>query len=129
PQPNITPETAGFWRATTRRKLLLPQCRECDELFWYPRATCPNCLSNDIEWLEASGKGTVYSFTISRRPPAPYKELESLVVAYVELEEGVRILTNVIADPPENVQIGSEVSLVFDSASDEAALYRFKLAT
>ena len=74
---------------------------------------------------EVSGRGTVYSFTISRRGPGPYREHSPFVLAYVELEEGPRVLTNIVDTDVETVTVGQAVHVVFDAAGDDAAVYRF----
>jgi uncharacterized OB-fold protein len=125
PPPLVNVETKAFWDATAEGKLLLPRCKQCSTVIWYPRAFCPECASFDIEWIEASGRGTVYSYTINRRGQGDYRDL-AYVVAYVELEEGPRVLTNIVDCPPDSVKIGQDVELVFHPTSAGPALPRFR---
>ena len=82
PQPSINIESQPYWDAAAKERLMLKRCRSCGEVHHYPRSICPLCFSPDTEWLQASGKGTIYSFSIMRRAPVPY------AIAYVTLEEG-----------------------------------------
>jgi len=128
PVPEVTSETAEFWAATAEETLLLPRCEHCDTVIWYPRAFCPACASFDVTWFPASGRGTVYSFTIVRRPAPPYDRSGPFVVAYVELEEGPRVLTNVVECEPDEVEMGMPVEVVFHDTGEGRALYRFRPA-
>lgn len=127
PPPQINVETKAFWDATAEGKFLLPRCNACQVVIWYPRLFCPECGSTDISWFEASGKGTVYSYTINRRGQGDYRDL-AYVVAYVELEEGPRVLTNIVDCDIEQVSVGQAVQVVFHPTSNGAALPRFKPA-
>ena len=126
PVPVITPETQEFWSATTQGRLLLRQCRQCSEMIWYPRVICPGCHSLDTAWIEASGRGIIYSFSIARRGQGAYTAAGPYVLAYVELEEGPRMLTNIVGVDLEQVHIGQAVVVVFDSTGPDAALPRFR---
>ena len=129
PAPVIQPEMAEFWKATTRGDLLLPVCQECDGVIWYPRPYCPNCGSLDVRWHPASGHGSVYSFAINRRGQGynrRFRDVGPYVIAYVELDEGPRVLTNIVQCAPDAVYIGMRVVARFDLASPDAALIRFR---
>lgn len=129
PAPAVSPEAKPFWDGTLEGRLLLQRCVSCEEVVWYPRGLCPRCGSFALEWFEASGRGVVYSYTVIRRgAPGPYKGAEPYVLAYVELDEGPRLLTNVVGCDPSAVQIGSEVRVEFHTAGDTAALVRFRLS-
>ena len=127
PAPAINVETKAFWDATLQGKLLLPRCNDCQTVIWYPRAICPECSSFNIGWIEASGRGSVYSYTINRRGQGDYRDL-AYVLAYVELQEGPRVLTNIVGCDPESVSVGQPVEVVFAATSAAAALPRFKPA-
>jgi uncharacterized protein len=126
PVPDVTAETAEFWGGTARGELLLPRCERCGVVVWYPRAFCPACRSLDVTWFTASGRGTVYSFTVIRRGAPPYDRSTPFVVAYVELEEGPRVLTNVVDCDPDDVEVGMRVEVVFHDTGEGPALYRFR---
>lgn len=126
PAPEVTTETAAFWSATADGTLLLPRCEHCDAVIWYPRAFCPACGSLDVTWVEASGRGTVYSFTVVRRGAPSYESAAPYVVAYVELEEGPRVLTNIVGCDVDDVEVGMPVEVVFHDTGQGSALYRFR---
>jgi uncharacterized OB-fold protein len=129
PAPPVNPETEAFWSATTRGTLLLKGCRACHVIHWYPRSMCPACGSFDTEWIEASGRGTVYSFTIVRRgAPLAYAEATPYVVAHVELEEGPRIMSNIVDCQPERISVGDHVEVLFHPTGKSSALPRFRPA-
>ena len=126
PAPVVSPETEAFWSATVAGKLLLPHCRACDATTWYPRGLCPACGATDLEWIEASGHGTVYSYTTVHRGEGPYRDATPYVVAYVEVDEGPRLLTNVVGADPDRVNVGLEVEVVFHDTGEGNALPRFR---
>ena len=125
--PPVTVETAEFWKATTEGKLLLKRCDnpECQTVIWYPRAMCPVCGSLETSWFEASGKGTIYTYTIVHRGQGPWKDVAPYVTAYVELEEGPRVMTNIVGVEPQSVEVGMAVEVTFDDTGQGSALYRF----
>jgi hypothetical protein len=128
PAPAINPETKPFWDATTEGRLLLTRCADCRAVIWYPRAICPECWSGTTEWFEASGRGTVYSYTVNHKGEGPYRDAGPYVLAYVELDEGPRIMTNVMTDDFGALEVGRAVEVVFSPTADAgAALPRFRL--
>ncbi|HUZ78947.1 MAG TPA: Zn-ribbon domain-containing OB-fold protein [Chloroflexota bacterium] len=126
PVPAITPETKPFWEGTTQGKLLLPRCDNCGQLIWYPRGFCPECGSLHLSWTQASGRGSIYSFTINRRGQGDYRDVDAYALAYVELEEGPRILTNIVDCDLASLAIGQPVEVVFHDTGQGAALPRFR---
>ena len=127
PQP-MTPEAKPYWDATAEGRLLLQRCSGCRAVIWYPRGFCPECSGSAIEWFEASERGVVYSFTVNRRGPGPYAEAGAYVIAYVELEEGPRVLTNIVDVDLERLAVGDAVEAVFDDTGEGTALVRFRPA-
>jgi uncharacterized OB-fold protein len=126
PLPRIDEESKGFWEACQRHELYLQRCRDCAALRYYPRALCPSCLSDRIEWVRASGKGTVYTFTVTYQNQAPgFRDALPYVMAYVELAEGVRMLTNIVGCAPDEVRIGMPVDLVFEDVTPSVTLPKF----
>jgi uncharacterized protein len=105
--PPVNLETQAFWDAATQGKLLYKKCAACGEPHFYPRNHCPFCFSDKVEWAEASGRGTIYTYSIMRRAPVPY------AIAYVELAEGPRIMTNIVDCDLDTITIGQAVRLVF----------------
>jgi uncharacterized OB-fold protein len=106
-------EAAAFFEAARSGRFLLPKCEDCGRVHWYPRAVCPFCLSGKIGWHESQGLGRVYASTLFRRAEVPS------VIAYVELDEGPRMLTKIVTDGPGAVAIGQRVRVQF-VASPEA---------
>jgi uncharacterized OB-fold protein len=107
PAPATNPETQPFWDAAQEGRFLLKWCADCGKAHWYPRAVCPFCFSSRTEWREASGKATIYSYSVMRRAP------EVFAVAYVTLEEGPTMLTNLRDWDFDRLSIGQPVRLVF----------------
>lgn len=127
PLPRIDEETRGFWEACARHELYVQRCRGCETFRHPPRALCPACLSSTVEWVRASGRGTVYSFTVTYQNQAPgFRERLPYVLAVVELEEGVRLMTNVIVCAPDAVRIGMPVEVAWEDVTDEVTLPAFK---
>ncbi len=123
--PRVTPETKPFWDGTAESKLVLPHCNACGFVIWYPRGFCPECFATDVRWEEASGRGTIYSFSITRKGRGEFREAGTYVLAYVELEEGPRVLTNIVDCDPDSLSVGQAVWVVFDDTGQGTALYRF----
>ena len=133
PLPAITTEAKPFWEAAAQQKLMIQRCRDCHAWVWTPRPSCNECGSEKIEWTQMSGKGEVYSFTVIRQvvgraasksfePDIPY------VIAWVDLDEGPRLITNVIGCPVEAVKLGMKVTVQFEKASEKVWLPKFKPA-
>jgi len=110
PSPPINPENKPFFDAARESKLLLGKCSSCGGLHYYPRAICPFCSNEKVQWVEAKGKGTLYSYSVMRRVPEPY------AIAYVTLDEGVTMLTNMVDCDLDRLRIGDAVRLVFKAA-------------
>ena len=128
PAPYPTLETQEFWDGTARGELLLKRCDDCDVVIWYPRSRCPGCGSRATSWFRASGRGTVYSCSVTRKGQGRYRDAGPFVLAYVELEEGPRLMTNIVDCDPESVKIGQAVELVFHDTGEGTALPRFRPA-
>ena len=127
PAPVVAPEAAEFWAATAEGRLLLARCDDCGVVIWYPRPLCPDCGSLRTSWSEASGRGILYTFTVVHRSQVPgYRDALPYVVAYVELAEGPRVLTNIVDCPPDEVAIGMPVRVVFHDTGKGSALFRFR---
>jgi uncharacterized OB-fold protein len=105
PQPN--PETQPFWDAAAQGKLMVGHCDACGAPHFYPRAICPFCFSDKTGLKQASGQGTIYSYSVMRRAPVPY------AIAYVTLAEGPTMMTNIVDCDLDAIKIGQKVRLVF----------------
>ena len=130
PYPVPTPDSRPFWNSLAEQKILLKHCRDCDCVFHYPRVTCPNCLSSDLDWKQASGQGTLYTYTISRRPTHPlFADEVPQFMAVVELEEGPRITSTLLNVPEDKIQIGMALTPVFEhNEKEKITLLRFQPA-
>ncbi|MCU1614393.1 MAG: hypothetical protein JWO98_1933 [Frankiales bacterium] len=129
PLPVVDADSARFWAALRDRKLTVQRCGTCGRHVFYPRALCPNCHAELVDWVECSGRGTVYSYTVARRPAGPAFAADApYVVALVDLDEGVRMLTNVVSTPLENVRIGARVVVRFTDVAEGITLPLFELA-
>lgn len=106
------PELRTFWEATARGVLLLPTCRACSRAHWHPRAQCPECHASDIAWKEATGLGRVHTFTVVRRPSG------DTLLAYVRVDEGPLLLTNLVDIDAAAVSIGLRVEVAFRAAPE-----------
>ena len=124
-QPIPDPEqyiTKPFWDGCKEGKLMLPRCKTCNRVHFYPRALCPHCQSTDLEWIEASGEGYIHTFAVQHRAFGGWAEEAPFVTAFIDMKEGDRMLTVLRGvDPtrPETIKIGARVKIEFEPASDE----------
>ncbi len=119
PAPAILPDTAPYWEAANEGRLLLKCCTDCGEVHFYPRDICPHCLSSRTEWFEAQGTGTIYSFSTNPRAR------DNFIMAYVTLDEGVTMMTNLVDCDPGTLSVGQRVKVVFRPASNGQAVPMF----
>jgi uncharacterized OB-fold protein len=119
PQPRPSAESMPYWEGARAHKLLLPRCESC-EAFWFPPSgRCPHCLSANFTWRETSGRGRIYSFVVYHRVYHPAFERDvPYAVAIVELDEGPRLLANIVGTPPEDVRCDMRVNVVFEERGD-----------
>lgn len=130
PLPHAGLESLLFWEYTRNHELRVQQCQSCGKLRFYPRSICPNCLSYDTEWVHVRGRGKIYSFTVSYRYPSHgFKAEVPYVIALIDLDEGVRMMSNIVGCRPEDVKIGLPVEVVFDDVTPEVTLPKFRLLT
>jgi uncharacterized OB-fold protein len=122
PAPVANVETQAFWDAAQNGRFLIRRCTACGKAHWYPRAICPFCASDATEWADAAGKGTIYSYSVMRRVPEPY------AVAYVTLEEGPTMLTNIVDCDLDRLAIGQAVTVVFKPTEGGPPVPMFKPA-
>lgn len=110
PSPSINAENQAFFDAAREGRLLLKRCAACGEFHYYPRAVCPFCASERTQWVAARGGGEIYSYSVMRRVAEPY------AIAYVTLDEGVTMLTNLVDCDFDRLRIGNRVRVVFRAA-------------
>ena len=126
-EPPISAVAAPFWEATRRRELVLQWCEGCDKPIHYPRALCPFCNSDALEFRAVSGSGTVYARTVVHRPGNPtMAERVPYVVALIQLDEGARLMSNVVGCEPHDVHVGMQVKTTWEELSDGRALPLFE---
>ena len=129
PLPTISGETRRFWEGCRRGELLIQKCNSCGEYQFYPRGICAKCWTSEIAWVKASGKGTVWAFTVTYQNRTPgFAEDVPYVLALVELEEGVRMFTNIVECEPKDVTIDMPVEATFVQATDQVTVPYFKPA-
>jgi hypothetical protein len=129
PLPEITPESRPFWEACRRHELLIQRCRACGTAQYYPRGVCAHCWSADLAWEPSRGRGTVYTYTVTHRSQAAgFKDELPYVLAWVELAEGLQVLTNLVECDPGHVAIGMPVEVTFEDVTPELSIPRFRPA-
>jgi uncharacterized OB-fold protein len=130
PLPNPTPESRPFWDACRKHELHLQRCRDCQQAYFYPRDLCPHCLSRNVEWFKASGRGKLHTFVIVHRGLKVTPLELPYVLAMIELDEGPRLMSNLIGVDPDPAKIRCDMPVVVDFADVTSAvtLPRFRPA-
>jgi uncharacterized OB-fold protein len=128
PLPAITPETRHFWEGAKSGELRLQKCAACSHVYFPPRPFCPKCASRDVNVMRASGKATLYSYVIHHRAVPGFTPPYSIAV--VELEEGPRMMTNIVGieQTPQALQLDMPLEVVFERMSEEISLPLFRPA-
>ena len=118
PVPDTRNAGAAYWAAAANGVLLLPKCVECARTFWHPRPRCPHCGSDRVDWIESAGKGAIHTFTVVRQTSDPFFSTRlPYAVAMIDLDEGVRVMTNVVQTPLDALRIGMRVEVQFERGS------------
>jgi uncharacterized OB-fold protein len=128
PLPHPTRVSQPFWDAARRHELMLQRCEACRKFIYYPRPRCPHCFSDRLQWQPCSGTGKLYSYTVVRRPSSHLFADGPYVLAIVELDEGPRMTTNIVA-PPESLKVDMPVTVFFDDVTPDRTLVKFKPAS
>ncbi|MCF8564346.1 Zn-ribbon domain-containing OB-fold protein [Alicyclobacillus tolerans] len=126
PRPVLDGDSKPFWEAVQRKELLIKQCGDCHQHIFYPRSICPHCFSDNVKWVSSSGRGRIYSYTVVHRAYGPFRGQTPFVVALVDLEEGVRMMTRIQGDR-EKVAIDLPVRVTFEQVDEELTLPYFEL--
>lgn len=124
----VTPDNREFFDGLASGRVRLPRCDRCQTVIWYPRRHCPSCGSGDVSWFDATGRGAVHSFTIVRRGQGEWAAAAPYVIAYVELEEGPRVLANIVGSEPDAIRIGGLVEAVIETGAAGPPVLRFRPA-
>jgi len=127
PLPEPNPETAFFWEAAQKGELHILRCNACGTYVHLPRPACRNCQSTDLAPARVSGRGVVHSFTVTHFPLPGFEP--PFAVALIELEEGVRLASNVVDVPPEEMAVGIPVEVTFEKVADDVTLPLFRKRT
>ena len=122
PSPPMSVENEAFWAAANEGRLMVPRCKDTGQFFWYPRNLSPFTLSNNVELVEASGKGTIYTYSVMRRADPQY------AIAYVTLEEGITMMTNIVDCDFDSLTVGQAVELDFYETENGQRVPVFKMA-
>lgn len=126
PRPRPAPESVPYWEAAKSHRLEIPHCNACGHYWFPPSRSCPNCLAADFTWTQVSGNGKVYSFVTFHRVYHPAWEGEvPYVVALIELDEGPRLLSNIVGIEPDKVQCDMPVKVAFDDIAPGVSLPKF----
>ena len=120
PSPIVSVENEAFWKAAKEGRFTIPICSACGKAHWYPRAICPFCASDKVEWCAASGKGTIYTYSVMRRAKEPY------AIAYVTLAEGPTMMTNIVNCDFDALRIGDDVTVQFADSENGPPVPVFK---
>lgn len=127
PLPEPTLDSKPFWEALKRHSLELQKCPGCGKIRHYPRPVCDQCFSMEVEWIKASGRGKVFSWTVAHHPFHPgFKAEIPYVLVTVELEEGVRMVSQLKGATAEEMKIGLPVEVVFEDVTAEFTLPMFR---
>jgi uncharacterized protein len=127
PRPMPTPTSGPYWSGLRRGVLLLQRCGDCSEWIFYPRSRCPRCLSDQLSWHPASGRGSVHTFAVAAVPTAPaFADEVPQLIAVVQLEEGPRVTSTLLDVAPQDVRIGMPVTAVFEHGADDLTMLRFR---
>jgi len=129
PRPDARGAGAVYWSAGTQGMLKIPKCSSCRRLHWYPRVRCPHCGSAELGWVQASGRGVVHTYTVVRQSTDKYFNARvPYVLAMIDLDEGVRIMSNVIDCDVSDASIGAPVAAVFETVAEGIGVPLFRLA-
>jgi len=129
PLPQPKHEDKEFWARAKKHELLLKRCGQCGNFYWYNNTMCPACLSPDIEWVKSSGKGKIWTYTITYHNPQPIWDSEAPYISvHVDLEEGTRYVARLFECKPEDVKIGMPVEVIFEDVTEEITLPQFRPA-
>ena len=128
PVPEPTIWSKPFWDACKNHELHIQKCSDCKQLIMYPKKYCPHCLSEHLTWIKSKGYGKIYSYSVvNNNPPSFFIDELPYVVAIVELDEGVRLTTNIVEDNHDLLACEVEVEVIFEKANDDITLPKFKL--
>lgn len=129
--PIIDDINEGYWRAAKQRKLAIQKCKDCGHLIHPPRSTCPKCQSESLEFIEVSGRGTIYSYSTMHYPGNPGFDDLPFAVIIVELAEQkhLKVVGNLLDTPHDEIEIGADVKVAFELITEDIVLPQWRLKT
>ena len=120
-------DSRPYWEGLAQGELRIQRCNTCSKAVFYPRSICPHCHGDSLSWIVASGKGTLYSYTVAHQGFGPFAADVPFVIAIVELEEGTRMMSRIVDAPRERVIVGAEVRVTFEHVGEDLTLPYFRL--
>lgn len=127
PLPVVQPWSKPFWESARQHKLMIQKCNDCGRNIFYPRKQCPECWSVNLGWFQASGKAKIYSYSVTMAGVEErFAEDLPYILALVDLEEGIRMMTNIVDCKPDEVYIGMDVKVFFKDVTEEFSLPMFR---
>ena len=120
-------DSRPYWEGLKQGELRIQRCDACGRAVFYPRSLCPHCFADQLSWIVASGRGSIYSYTVAHQAFGPFAAQTPFIVAIIELEEGVRMMSRIIDAPREQVAIGVSVRVTFEPAGEDVTLPYFRL--
>jgi uncharacterized OB-fold protein len=120
-------DSRPYWEGLAQGELRIQRCNACSKAVFYPRLICPHCHADQLSWIAASGKGTIYSYTVVHQGFGPFAADVPFVIAIVELEEGARMMSRIVDAPRERVAVGAAVRVTFESVGEDLTLPYFRL--
>jgi len=120
-------DSRPYWEGLQQGELRIQRCDSCSKAVFYPRSICPHCFADQLSWIVASGKGTVYSYTVAHQAFGSFAADVPFVVALIELEEGVRMMSRLLDAPRERVMVGAAVKVTFEKVEEDLTLPYFRL--
>jgi uncharacterized protein len=125
PKPVPDGDSKPYWDGLKEHELWIQQCQECDQHIFYPRSICPHCFSEQINWVKSIGAGKIYSYTVVHRAFGPFKDQTPFVVAIVELDEGIRMMSRIKTDSRQ-MTIDQKVKVIFERVDEDLILPYFE---
>lgn len=125
PLPMPDSDSREYWEGVARGELRIQRCDACQRSIFYPRSLCPHCFAEQLSWVTATGKGTIYAYTVVHQAFGPFAENVPFVIGIVELEEGVRMLTRIVGQG--QITVGAAVHVIFEVVNEQLTLPYFQL--
>ncbi len=127
PQPLPDSDSRPYWEGLAQHEIRIQRCTACSRHVFYPRSLCPYCFSAQLSWVTATGKGTIYSYTVVHQAYGPFADGIPFTIALVELAEGVRMMTRIVGTPRERITVGAPVHVTFETVDENLTLPYFQV--